>query len=362
MTTGIDLCLRMRQDRRMGNWTQVGENLVRHWAGNIYLRAKVSGKVIRVSLETDDLRIAKMKRDDTLAGLRKAAANDHQTGTVRSIGDVVNLVSKQVLIQPNLEPATISYYKEMFGILRATLPVSALVRSWKPADAAAWWKVVAKKYSGQRANNVLGMAKRVGKVMTKIGLRIDDPTAALKRVKMDGKELMIPSRQMIESIIGDIRGQRKSHSKESANYVAFLAFAGCRIGQARAFEWRHVEKDWIVFPSGVHGSKGAATRKLPISAPLRALLDGMRPDHAKGPLFHMKRPHEALKNSCVRLKIPHLRIHDLRHFFASHALESGVDVPTVARWLGHKDGGVLVLRTYGHVRDDHSLAAVKKLA
>jgi integrase len=56
-----------------------------------------------------------------------------------------------------------------------------------------------------------------------------------------------------------------------------------------------------------------------------------------------------------------MRLHDLRHFFASHCLERGVDVPTVSRWLGHKDGGVLVLRTYGHLRDDHSLASVKKL-
>jgi len=46
----------------MGDWTQVAENLVRHRAGTIYLRAKVGGKVIRESLRVDDLRIAKLKR------------------------------------------------------------------------------------------------------------------------------------------------------------------------------------------------------------------------------------------------------------------------------------------------------------
>ena len=36
----------------MGVWKHVGENLVRHWGGTVYLRAKVSGKIIRQSMET----------------------------------------------------------------------------------------------------------------------------------------------------------------------------------------------------------------------------------------------------------------------------------------------------------------------
>ncbi len=31
-----------------------------------------------------------------------------------------------------------------------------------------------------------------------------------------------------------------------------------------------------------------------------------------------------------------------------------MDIPTVARWLGHKDGGALAMRVYGHLRDHHS--------
>ena len=45
-----------------------------------------------------------------------------------------------------------------------------------------------------------------------------------------------------------------------------------------------------------------------------------------------------------------------RHFFATTCIESGVDIPTISRWLGHKDGGALAMRTYGHLRDEHSLA------
>ena len=39
---------------------------------------------------------------------------------------------------------------------------------------------------------------------------------------------------------------------------------------------------------------------------------------------------------------------------------SGVDIPTVSRWLGHKDGGALAMEVYGLLRNQHS-ASVSKL-
>ena len=38
---------------------------------------------------------------------------------------------------------------------------------------------------------------------------------------------------------------------------------------------------------------------------------------------------------------PSFAHHDFRHFFAIICLESGVDIPTVSRWLGDKDGRAL---------------------
>jgi site-specific recombinase XerD len=40
--------------------------------------------------------------------------------------------------------------------------------------------------------------------------------------------------------------------------------------------------------------------------------------------------------------------------FVSRAIERGVDVKVVAQWQGHRDGGVLILQTYSHVRSEHS--------
>jgi integrase len=55
------------------------------------------------------------------------------------------------------------------------------------------------------------------------------------------------------------------------------------------------------------------------------------------------------------------QVHPLRfrHFFATTCIESGVEIPTVSRWLGQRDGGALAMRVYGHLRKDHSYSAAK---
>ena len=40
----------------------------------------------------------------------------------------------------------------------------------------------------------------------------------------------------------------------------------------------------------------------------------------------------------------------LRHFFVSNAIEVGVDFKTIAARIAHKDGGMLVAKTYVHLR------------
>ena len=344
----------------MSKYVPVGENLVRHQSGTIYLRAKVAGKPVRISLKTSDLRIAKIKRDDRLASLRKGAKKEVGASKVKSLNDAVALLEKQTVSQPHLKKRTADYYKEICKILRETLPLDLPARSWTALEAARWWKATADKYSAQRANNVLALAKRMADMLCESGILAFDPTEKLKRVRIEARNGNIPSRVTIEAIIADIRGQKKANSEQAANFVAFLAFGGCRVAQARAVKWEDIQDDWITFAGGVEGTKGAGMRRLPINPRLRTVLDAMRPAEPCGQVFSMVSPREALTNSCVRLKIPHIRVHDLRHFFASYAIESGIDVPTVARWLGHKDGGVLAMRTYGHLRDDHSLASAAK--
>jgi len=41
--------------------------------------------------------------------------------------------------------------------------------------------------------------------------------------------------------------------------------------------------------------------------------------------------------------------------------ESGMGIPMVSRWLGHKDGGALAMKTYGHLRNENSQAMAQKV-
>ena len=62
----------------------------------------------------------------------------------------------------------------------------------------------------------------------------------------------------------------------------------------------------------------------------------------------------SLQQACKAAELPRLSHHDFRHLFATRCIQSGVDIPTVARWLGHSDGGALLQRTYFHLVDEHS--------
>ena len=56
-----------------------------------------------------------------------------------------------------------------------------------------------------------------------------------------------------------------------------------------------------------------------------------------------------LQRVLKRAGLPRIRFHDLRHTFATMALQNGVDVKTVSSMLGHYSAG-FTLDTYAHVR------------
>ena len=60
-----------------------------------------------------------------------------------------------------------------------------------------------------------------------------------------------------------------------------------------------------------------------------------------------------------RAGIEDVRLHDLRHNFASWAVMRGVPLPTVARLLGHRQ--VSMTRCYAHLADREVNAAVKRV-
>ena len=78
----------------------------------------------------------------------------------------------------------------------------------------------------------------------------------------------------------------------------------------------------------------------------RPYVTGQRPAHAPAVL--------------KRAGLPRIRFHDLRHTFATMALQNGVDVKTVSSMLGHYSAG-FTLDTYAHVTTDAQLKAAQTM-
>ena len=68
-----------------------------------------------------------------------------------------------------------------------------------------------------------------------------------------------------------------------------------------------------------------------------------------------------MANAAKKAGIPRFTHHSMRHYFCSNAIEVGIDFKVIAGWLGHKDGGILVAKTYGHLRDTHSFEMAKRM-
>jgi integrase len=340
----------------MSDWEQAGENLVRYRGGTYYLRASIGGVIVRRSLKTASLRAAKTARDELLAELR----GEDLPGANETLGRLLPIL-QAAMIQPRHKPGTATVYRTIIKTLRKTLPVTSLAGDFTPEQASDWWAGINKAYSPARANLILIAAHRLGKMIVERKMARTDPFARLVRVRVKRRALDAPSLAQVRAIIAAVADMPHTESGHAANMIAFLAFSGCRSREARAVEWDDVGPQWLTVTGGAAGTKSGLTRRVPISEPLRAAIEAMRGDDSSGRIFQREAPRKALHAACRKLNLPPLRIHDLRHFFATWAIESGVDIPTVSKWLGHQDGGALAMRVYGHLRDDHSLDSARKL-
>ena len=95
------------------------------------------------------------------------------------------------------------------------------------------------------------------------------------------------------------------------------------------------------------------------------LLDRLRAERSDEPLEtpvkKVRECQKAMDRAAKIVGMARITHHDLRHLFATRCIESGVDIPTVGRWLGHKDGGALAMKVYGLLRDQHSVEMAQKV-
>ena len=178
----------------------------------------------------------------------------------------------------------------------------------------------------------------------------------LKRRRVRIKDRPMISADAFERLLAELDGRPHSHA---GLVIRFLAHTGLRINEARQLRWEDVLEDFILLPARI--TKNGRPRVIPfvngIARPLEALWRVGDRKHIL-PQAECKR---SLQVACRRAGVPRLSHHDFRHLFATRCIQSGVDMPTVARWLGHLDGGALLARRYFHLVDEHSQRMAAKV-
>jgi integrase len=352
------------------------QNLLRHKSGRYYARAFAGGKEVWKALKTSHFSVAEAKLAEFLKDHRRRRKNANGEASPKmTFCDAAAVHLRNLDDNLRIKPRTRDYWREVLAALLKSWPGlnEAEVRKITQADCKKWATAYAKEASPTRYNNTLSVLRHVLNVAIEAGVIYSNPAAAVKRVPVRGKHISLPTTDKFNALIAEMRAGRGRDSQNCADLAEGLAFTGCRKGEANEIEWRDLDCDADFNPSelvvrgdATTGTKNWELRRVPLIPDARALFQRMRSERSDEPLdttvFRVKECQKALDRACKKVGIDRITHHNLRHLYATRCIESGVDIPTVSRWLGHKDGGALAMKTYGHLRREHSVAQAQKVS
>lgn len=215
------------------------------------------------------------------------------------------------------------------------------------------------------------------------------PTENLRPLKSKPRKRELFLRKNIENLLSACRqplfiegrvaqegeqGQKLMNGQEVADYLRLLCFSGARMAEAMRLKWTDVDWDnrqmtigsdgevknrkWRVVdfnPDLENHLKDMLSRKAPDS-------DWLFPSPRRG---EEDRPIKSFRESLLLARqaagLPTFGFHDSRHFFISMCVMSGIDFMTIARWVGHQDGGILIGKVYGHLSNEHAKHQAQKI-
>ena len=158
----------------------------------------------------------------------------------------------------------------------------------------------------------------------------------------------------------DERAALSPHQQQQADLIRLLLLTGCRIGELVHLNWADLDEDRLRLPDSKTGPRtvflNAQARAILVRQPRKGRLifpsraSPSRPRSTDLPLWRYARR---------QARITDVRLHDLRHTFASHAVLRGVALPVVSRLLGHTHTR-MTLR-YAHLRDRDIAAAAERI-
>lgn len=146
----------------------------------------------------------------------------------------------------------------------------------------------------------------------------------------------------------------QTEARRAMDALRLIMVTGCRKSEALTAQWADFDLVRGVWTKPSHRTKEKKTEHVALNAQALVLLEGMErkseyvfPGRMGGNVQDVKTPWASV---CKLAKLQGVRIHDLRHSFASHLVSSGVSLPVVGKLLGHTQASTT--QRYAHLSDN----------
>jgi integrase len=343
-----------------GVWIHAGENLRRRKSSNVYyIFAKRNGKQFSRSLKTTDKALARRRADDIRRELDRLTGDESAHITFEQLAARWNESERHALKE--------STFRRREASIRAIAPffLGLQIRNIRPSHCGDWLTRRGQSLASATFVKELEIMRGVFRYAMEQGLILRDPSAGIKRPRVRNESPDVPTREQFEKMVMAIRAESQGKGQDGADLVELLAYSGMRLDEARSLRWREVNFSAGLFTvtGGERGTKNHEQRIVPLFDEMRTLLERMKRERGKAApdefIIKTASARKCMETACRNLELPNFHHHSLRHYFASCAIESGVEPTTVAGWAGHKDGGALLMKRYSHLRQSHSIEQSK---
>jgi integrase len=192
----------------------------------------------------------------------------------------------------------------------------------------------------------------------------ESPAKGVKAYTPNRRERFLSAKEM--AALGDALVAMEAEGRDRAplNIIRLLALTGARRNEIARLRWSEIDTERSMLR--LMDSKTGA-KVIQLGAPALALLATIsksdspfvfpQPGEPDKPFRGLFYAWELVRD---RAKLPGVRIHDLRHSFASAGLASGQALPLIGKLLGHAQ--VATTARYAHLADDPVRAAADRIS
>ena len=324
----------------------------------VYCRKGENG-ARRITLGPAALMSVEEARGKCLAIETGARPDRTERGEVPTFGDFVAGPGRACFnrCKPSTRKAATRVFNAHLLPAFGSLPLDRITR----AGVTRWFDEYSRTAPGG-ANHALNLLGRILNHAVDCGHLQTNPARGVKRNPRP-KLTRFLSRQEVRRlhrVLDHYAGARPSRVRQ-ADIIRLLLLTGCRRSEILTLRWQDVDGSTLNLSDAKTGP-----RRVFLSAPARAILERQprsgsncvfpSPSNPKRPLSRNLPLWRSVRKEAG---IEDVRLHDLRHTFASHAVLRGIPLPVVSRLLGHKRPS-MTLR-YAHVGDRETEAAAERI-